>query len=894
VILILLILITAADDDDGKNAVQYMDKWNPLQFPNTKLCTILSFDDATWNKLTSRSDDESLRHPCGLIQQCLYDAIGFTLQSKLDSGSNTASPSTSLSTTIYSQTYTKREHDSSTTSSSGRRRRSRSMLQAHDDGESYDALLDGVIAFKNIAKSLLPATKQLNYTLGILFNDMDIYDEFESILASASTNHYHRLLHNVLHQCLHLTLNVESVQLHLLSRSEGVFRDESKNKAPRAHNHTNANHTDFDIDVDGTNHTAYNESDLEGYKVMITLNATCLRLQHKLDETDAIIDEIAAFYGKCLRFKDGNMDKYKTYKVSAVDMVYFFKIKDNDKSCLIDIDMEYLETKCVDIIEYEPIYELDLVSASNLPPAPMQHIECAALSVAEWNLDFFDAAPEDHVYSALDTHHVDRGVDIYVLDTGILSSHEIFEHNNNQNLVYIHQLRVAGGSAAATASPFTPSHYHGTYVAGIAGGDHYGISRNLTIYDYEVCVGSACTYSKVLDGIEAAKVNMIATGRRGVINLSFGGPIAAANNPAREKWDFIMKGIIDAGGIPVCSAGNTQLNGCNYVPGQSPYCISVGAFDQYGELYARTNYGECVTIFAPGVAIKSAGTTSPSQYITRSGTSAAAPHITGLISNLLWIEPSLSYEHIVYILQHNQHFLPSCPSNYTEHTQCPYVSLPCHEFQAAIHDALLNVISSDTTSPAPTPPPTSSPITLSPTSADSDGDIGNVLYSSPTTNPTAEPTPTPSDSPSRAPTWKPTESPTMRPTRARKLTASPTEAPTFVPTKAPTNPPTSEPTELPTVDPTVFPTMVPTMNPTDIPSEDQNDLDLEGFNNGFHVDIDADDVGNLTFLHPANSTNHNAHQHNDVRRLYMLCISCNGYDFFVFLCFSLYVMLCHI
>ncbi len=92
-----------------------------------------------------------------------------------------------------------------------------------------------------------------------------------------------------------------------------------------------------------------------------------------------------------------------------------------------------------------------------------------------------------------------------------------------------------------------------------------------------------------------------------------------------------MKGIIDAGGIPVCSgififtnlytfyfcstiylyviylyvktAGNTQLDGCNYVPGQSQYCISVGAFDEFGNLYSRTNYGTCVAIKSAGTSI---------------------------------------------------------------------------------------------------------------------------------------------------------------------------------------------------------------------------------------------------------------------------------------------------
>ena len=262
-------------------------------------------------------------------------------------------------------------------------------------------------------------------------------------------------------------------------------------------------------------------------------------------------------------------------------MVYFFKIIGNDKKCLINIDMDYLQQKCVEMIEYEPIYNLDVElpveapqsgtsqstwstmssnrSAQNAAASSSKRTECITVAADRWNLDFFDGQT-DGFYSVLENQHEDHGIDQYILDTGILSSHEIFDHNVNQNLLYLHQLRVAAESGAtphpptiAASEQTVPSHYHGTYVAGIAGGDRYGIARNLTIYDYAVCEGSSCSYSRVLAGIEAAKLNMITTGRRGVINLSFGGPVDASNTVAKEKWDYIMKSVIDAGGIPVCS-----------------------------------------------------------------------------------------------------------------------------------------------------------------------------------------------------------------------------------------------------------------------------------------------------------------------------------------------------
>ena len=45
-----------------------------------------------------------------------------------------------------------------------------------------------------------------------------------------------------------------------------------------------------------------------------------------------------------------------------------------------------------------------------------------------------------------------------------------------------------------------------------------------------------------------------------------------------------------------------------------------------------SNWGSCITLFAPGSAIKSAGHTGDSEYKTLSGTSMAAPFVTGALA----------------------------------------------------------------------------------------------------------------------------------------------------------------------------------------------------------------------------------------------------------------------
>ena len=66
-----------------------------------------------------------------------------------------------------------------------------------------------------------------------------------------------------------------------------------------------------------------------------------------------------------------------------------------------------------------------------------------------------------------------------------------------------------------------------------------------------------------------------------------------------------------------------------------------------------SNYGECVDVWAPGKAITSAIADCDSCYDTWDGTSMASPHTTGFIANLLWLDPTLTYHEIKYLLREN-------------------------------------------------------------------------------------------------------------------------------------------------------------------------------------------------------------------------------------------------
>jgi subtilisin family serine protease len=106
------------------------------------------------------------------------------------------------------------------------------------------------------------------------------------------------------------------------------------------------------------------------------------------------------------------------------------------------------------------------------------------------------------------------------------------------------------------------------------------------------------------------------------MNMSVGGDRHAMLNK-------IVSVASNLGIIVVASAGNVGRNACNYSPGSATGVITVGATNKYDARPWYSNYGNCVSIFAPGDSIRSASTGSDFATSVRSGTSMAAPHVSG-------------------------------------------------------------------------------------------------------------------------------------------------------------------------------------------------------------------------------------------------------------------------
>ncbi|KAK4204619.1 peptidase S8/S53 domain-containing protein [Triangularia verruculosa] len=207
-----------------------------------------------------------------------------------------------------------------------------------------------------------------------------------------------------------------------------------------------------------------------------------------------------------------------------------------------------------------------------------------------------------------------QGIRVYVLDTGIRTSHVEFEG------------RAVWGANYITGSPNTDEYGHGTHVAGTVAGKTYGVAKKATVVAVKVLdKNGSGTMSGLILGLNWAVNNAKARGitKKAVINISLGGGYTAAVNAA-------VKAATDAGLTVVVSAGNSNANSANYSPASAPSAITVGAID--GTRYRAwfSNWGSSVDIFAPGVSVLSAYHTSNTATWYMDGTSMAAPHVAGL------------------------------------------------------------------------------------------------------------------------------------------------------------------------------------------------------------------------------------------------------------------------
>lgn len=198
------------------------------------------------------------------------------------------------------------------------------------------------------------------------------------------------------------------------------------------------------------------------------------------------------------------------------------------------------------------------------------------------------------------------------------------------------ELQTAGGVSFVPEEPdYDDQNGHGTAVAGIIAAVKdskglVGIAPDVDLYAVKVLnTEGSGTYSQVIQGIDwAIEHNM------NILSMSLGG----------QSDSLALKQAVSTaasqGLLIVAAAGNSGGQDTLLYPARYPEVLSVGAINGANQRASFSSAGSELDLVAPGVNIRTTGLNG--EEAAHSGTSMAAPHVTGAAAALWSSDSALS------------------------------------------------------------------------------------------------------------------------------------------------------------------------------------------------------------------------------------------------------------
>jgi len=248
---------------------------------------------------------------------------------------------------------------------------------------------------------------------------------------------------------------------------------------------------------------------------------------------------------------------------------------------------------------------------------------------SSWGLDRIDQAFLPLSGTPFSVSYDGSGVNIYLLDTGVMA-----EHNEFGGRATLAADFSARGQGAVLPGASQDEHGHGTHCAAAAMGASAGVAR-----------GAALVGVKVLDSDGRGSVARAILGLGWVLENAVSPSVVTLpfSGLASDNLDFVVRHVAQSGHIVVVAAGNNNTDACLSSPSRaaggdglaSQGIVSVASSNVEDVRSSDSNFGSCVSIFAPGDNIESASTSGADATRVASGTSVAAAFVAGTAAALL-------------------------------------------------------------------------------------------------------------------------------------------------------------------------------------------------------------------------------------------------------------------
>ncbi|HEY8516251.1 MAG TPA: S8 family peptidase [Candidatus Binatia bacterium] len=311
----------------------------------------------------------------------------------------------------------------------------------------------------------------------------------------------------------------------------------------------------------------------------------------------------------------------------------------------------------------------------------------------QWH--YFEPVGGVNLPAAWDVTTGSPNVVVAVVDTGILPDHPDLAGRIVPGYDFIKDPQRANDGDGRDPDPRDPgdwsspgqcgssdpgewSSWHGTHVAGTIGAASNntlgvaGVNWTSKILPVRVLGRCGGTLVDVADGIRWAAGLAVAGAPTNqnparVINLSLG-----SERPCGALYQSAIDDAVAAGAIVVVAAGNAATNVANHAPANCNGVITVVATNREGGRAYYSNFGQLAEVSAPGGDLRprydgpygvlpydavlstsneGLGAAAAHDYNYKQGTSMAAPHVSGIVSLMLSVNPSLTPSQALALLQ---------------------------------------------------------------------------------------------------------------------------------------------------------------------------------------------------------------------------------------------------